>query len=825
MKRTLLYLFFLVLLPTFIQAQERPKIDKKVFSVFFEMKRKQLTNKVNKANKFYKKEVYDEAFKLYQDVYNEVDTVDALNYRLGVSALMAVYPELSILYLSQSDPSVAKDYYLRVGEAYQLNHQYEDAYNAYDNYNQALGKCKRRKFSPQFIQLQRECQFGAVTVKDSLPYFVTNLGGAVNSYFDEYSPVILPDSKFLFFTSRQPEEVIRKPVNRSLMSENIKYTNYEGGSVVKPQYFNGVDQSGNVSVAGADHSNKRMFYYKGARRSGSIYSVYIQPGKGFKHSKIKGAVNGKTVHETYLSISSQGDAAFVSNKKRYTTGYDIYFSESATKRRVKRAVPADVSINTPHDERSVTFSPDGNTIYFSSNGHEGMGGYDIYKAHRQPDGTWSEPINLGYPINTAADELYYFPTSDSLVALMASSRPGGYGGLDIYSVVKDIRIPFDLWGEVVDEENGKSVSASISVIDADTKEPILTVANDSLSGEYFAHLEDVGNYRIQAEAPGYLNQLASIEMPEKRNERVRKDFQMQRLATPFTVFGEVKNKANGAPVQAEIILTHLESGKIVARGYTNSTDGSYSLTLGDKLNMAMQVNATNFFDYSDTLKLRDHRTDNFKKDLVLERSKVVYTVTGVVSDSKDKTNVPASLSFYEPGEQVAMLTAYADSTTGKYIAVLEEEGPFIIEINADGYFFSNMPLVFPVDSSLLIRNISLQKMSAGSKIVVENILFNTGKATLMPQSFVELNKLARLLSDNEEIRIEVSGHTDNVGSANLNKRLSRSRAESVRNYLREQGVDASRMEFEGYGFDKPIESNDTPDGRAANRRVEIEVIE
>src|SRR5690554_6351237 len=110
-----------------------------------------------------------------------------------------------------------------------------------------------------------------------------------------------------------------------------------------------------------------MFCYKRSRRSGSIYSVYIQPGEGFKHSKIKGVVNGKTVHETYLSISSHGDAAFVPNQKHYTTGYDIYFSESATKRRAQRVSSAGVFINIPHDERSVTFSPDGNTIYFSSN--------------------------------------------------------------------------------------------------------------------------------------------------------------------------------------------------------------------------------------------------------------------------------------------------------------------------------------------------------------------------------------------------------------------------------------------------------------------------
>jgi outer membrane protein OmpA-like peptidoglycan-associated protein len=119
----------------------------------------------------------------------------------------------------------------------------------------------------------------------------------------------------------------------------------------------------------------------------------------------------------------------------------------------------------------------------------------------------------------------------------------------------------------------------------------------------------------------------------------------------------------------------------------------------------------------------------------------------------------------------------------------------------------------------------MQKMAAGTRIVVENILFNSGKATLKAESYSELNKLVRLLLENSSVRIEVSGHTDNVGSASLNKRLSRSRAESVKNYLQSHGVDAGRIEFQGYGFDRPIAPNDTPEGRAANRRVEIEVLD
>jgi outer membrane protein OmpA-like peptidoglycan-associated protein len=156
---------------------------------------------------------------------------------------------------------------------------------------------------------------------------------------------------------------------------------------------------------------------------------------------------------------------------------------------------------------------------------------------------------------------------------------------------------------------------------------------------------------------------------------------------------------------------------------------------------------------------------------------------------------------------------------------LEHTGPFLIELNAEGYFFLNRPLSFDTDSTLLVRNYSLQPMQKGARIVVENILFNTGKATLRTESYAELNKLARLLNENPEVRIEVSGHTDNVGSAAVNNRLSGQRAESVKGYLEMQGVAADRIESAGYGFERPIAPNNSEEGRAANRRVEIEVID
>src|SRR5690554_5081531 len=125
MKKPLFYVFVLLFSLPLIRAQERPGIDENALIASSETDSKELMKTLEDANRLYKKGVYDEAFKLYYSLYEVVDTLNALNYRLGVSALMAVYPEPSTTYLLQSNPSIAKDYYYRLGQAYQLNHQYE----------------------------------------------------------------------------------------------------------------------------------------------------------------------------------------------------------------------------------------------------------------------------------------------------------------------------------------------------------------------------------------------------------------------------------------------------------------------------------------------------------------------------------------------------------------------------------------------------------------------------------------------------------------------------------------------------------------------------
>jgi outer membrane protein OmpA-like peptidoglycan-associated protein len=151
---------------------------------------------------------------------------------------------------------------------------------------------------------------------------------------------------------------------------------------------------------------------------------------------------------------------------------------------------------------------------------------------------------------------------------------------------------------------------------------------------------------------------------------------------------------------------------------------------------------------------------------------------------------------------------------------------YAFSATAEGYLFhsENFTLTDADASDSYSRNIELERINIGRSLVLNNIFFETGSSTLLKESFVELNTLVGLLNENPKLRVEIGGHTDNVGNAEYNMNLSQHRADAVKNYLVEKGIEANRLQSKGYGFSKPIADNDSEQNRAKNRRTEIKII-
>jgi outer membrane protein OmpA-like peptidoglycan-associated protein len=177
----------------------------------------------------------------------------------------------------------------------------------------------------------------------------------------------------------------------------------------------------------------------------------------------------------------------------------------------------------------------------------------------------------------------------------------------------------------------------------------------------------------------------------------------------------------------------------------------------------------------------------------------------------------------ESGEIVESFTT--NSATGKFLISLEAGGNYGIAVKADGYLFHSENFDIPKGAAynLVNKTIELKNIKIGSKIALRNVFFDTGKSTIKAESNTELDRLVKLMKDVPGLKIELSGHTDNTGSASGNQKLSQARADAVVTYLVSKGIAKSRLTAKGYGDTKPVASNSTNEGRQLNRRTEFEI--
>lgn len=209
------------------------------------------------------------------------------------------------------------------------------------------------------------------------------------------------------------------------------------------------------------------------------------------------------------------------------------------------------------------------------------------------------------------------------------------------------------------------------------------------------------------------------------------------------------------------------------------------------------------------------------------KPKPSIVVQGVVSDAGSSAPLGALVLIedIETGELIAVNKSNSES--GEYLVVLPVGRNYGVTASSEGYFFYSQSFELPKDTTYLeiTNNIQLEPIKKGTKVVLNNIFFETGKAELKPISYVELNKGVKLLEENPTMVIEIGGHTDDRGSDEANLRLSTARANSVKDYMVLAGIDASRLRAKGYGESTPIADNTTAEGRTTNRRTEFVIVE
>ncbi len=235
-----------------------------------------------------------------------------------------------------------------------------------------------------------------------------------------------------------------------------------------------------------------------------------------------------------------------------------------------------------------------------------------------------------------------------------------------------------------------------------------------------------------------------------------------------------------------------------------------------------------YFSHEENLESGASRSKIFEVDIPEEsqvRNRSNY-VKGIVRDRETKSPLAASVELINLETNTVESLVESDSVSGQYLIVLTQGADYALYVNKVGYLFRSLNFNYSEVEQFepIVIDVDLEKAKEGSIAVLNNIFFDVDQYALKPKSFPELQKLIRFLNASPRLRVEISGHTDNSGSADHNRQLSEKRAQSVYNYLVQNGIDKSRLTPKGFGADKPVASNATPEGRQSNRRIEFKVI-
>ena len=383
--------------------------------------------------------------------------------------------------------------------------------------------------STSFAQTESIKNRQIITPK-SYPVSITNMGEGINSSKDDFSPLVLGNGRVIYFTSnREGDQNIYSAVSSG-------YTWGEPVNIGPSLNTNENDGSGAMTPDG------HWVVFTGCDRDGGLgdCDLYMAEYSGGTFRNVK---NLTTVNspgwDSQPSLSVDGNTMyFASDRPGGSGGTDIWMSKRSGG---DWGVPVNLgtNVNTEGEEMSPNIAADNRTMYFSSNGHPGVGGYDIYVT-KSAGSSWASPENAGSPINTADDELFYTTQLGTDNVYFASSRPGGSGGLDIYLGVPN---PFPpnavtaVIGTVTDEKTKAAVGATLTVRDIKTSEVISTFHSNDQDGNYVVVLQPGKTYAITAEAPGYLFYSDRFDVPRDAiNTTVRKNIEMTRDVVRLLVY-------------------------------------------------------------------------------------------------------------------------------------------------------------------------------------------------------------------------------------------------------------------------------------------------
>ena len=427
------------------------------------------------GNKFFEQENYRAAIPYYEKVLAKDPNNAKALFNAGISYMSFDKEKASdYIYKAQKlKPKVSKDVDYWLGRVDHLNYNFDEAIAHYAAYNATLKNNDQRK--EELSQLIAHSKNAKVQFNSPKDIFVKNLGPTINTQYSEHSPVISSDDKLLIFTSRGDNVTgangkVSDAKNKSIAADGEYYedifeaTRIDDENWQKPRSLSGVlnGKGHDASVQLFDNDSKMLMYRND--NNGDLFVTDKSGGDWTAPKPLDGNINSKAF-ESDAFITADGLTLYFSTGKFSEDGtLDLYTAtRSAIGSDWGAARSLGSNINTKYDDDSPYLSKDGKTLYFSSRGHNTMGGYDIFKSDYDEAGRkWGPAQNMGYPVNTPDDDSYYRLSPDGSYAYLSSYRIGGYGEKDIYTInyIKNANII----GKVFSKKDSTTVIPGVELV-------------------------------------------------------------------------------------------------------------------------------------------------------------------------------------------------------------------------------------------------------------------------------------------------------------------------------------------------------------------------
>lgn len=445
------------------------------------------------------------AEKLYSEAYNLDSTNSTVNYKLGVCKYELKDYSKAEFYFIKSSSAVSLEIFRYKAAIAHANLKFKKAINYYNAYKIINGK---KDFTNEEVnQLIAKCIYAENTIKSPRNVDIINIGSNINTEFDEYVPLISADEEIMIFTSRRPNTTggLKDPNGRFF--EDIYSSKSIGREWQKPiQLPEGINTKTNDASAGLSADGTLMFLFRTNEDliSGDLYECRMGLDVWEMPKKLSSNINSRDIETSASIVPNERTLYFSSNRDGGFGGKDIYKVERLPNGAWGQVQNLGPTVNTVNDEDAPFIHADGKTLYFSSTGHQNMGGYDIFKTKLNDSGEWSNPENLGYPINSVNDDIFYVVAADGKTGYYSSSREGGYGGQDIYKVLlKDEYEKLTvIKGEVFDKDNNP-VSAKITLIDLESATIQGIYKSKDATGKFIMLVKPGKSYNYVIQADGF----------------------------------------------------------------------------------------------------------------------------------------------------------------------------------------------------------------------------------------------------------------------------------------------------------------------------------